>query len=261
MTTRWWKVTSSLLRLSTRVTTLRTSVANSYPKASLRHLNTSNLKLSEEKETFHFMPLSYNEDVRAVSGIYAPDEPPQAPLPLDHELNGECDFSRQLDMHEDVSDREAAIGVALVVAIFGGGYYLAEYVFPKEYKVTRTELPYLEQDLGGYLKLDETGTRLIPQFDFVSYAAPDTPQCGYLSTIKKKSEKPVSAQQDNHSRDNNSSPNNNNNSHPKDDIQNGENSVQDITSNQTMNNNNNGHNSNMESNQEPDYDKYIQGSS
>jgi len=98
MATRWWKVTSSLLRLSTRVTTLRTSVANSYPKATLRHLNTSNLKLSEEKETFHFMPLSYNEDVRAVSGIYAPDEPPQAPLPLDHELNGECDFSRQLDM-------------------------------------------------------------------------------------------------------------------------------------------------------------------
>lgn len=119
---------------------------------------------------------------------------------------------------------------------------MADYVFPKEYKATRTELPYLEQDLGGYLKLDETGTRLIPQFDFVTYAAPNTPQCGYLSTIKKIDKKP--------SESNLEEDNANHSKTDKDYVQ----------SNGSMNNNNN-NNSGIVSNQEPDYDKYIQGSS
>ncbi|EME29715.1 hypothetical protein Gasu2_23100 [Galdieria sulphuraria] len=239
-----WKLSSSLLRLQVpcKITSSIPSTANfSRGTSFMRYFNTSQLlKSSEEKETFHFMPLSYNEDVRAVSGLTAPDEPPHAPLPKDHELNGDCDFSRQLDMHEDVSDREAAIGTALLVLIFGGGYYLAEYVFPKEYKVTRTELPYLEQDLGGYLKLDETGTQLIPQFDFVTYAAPDTPQCGYLSTIKKIDKSPSSPTTFKEN-------NNNYSENFKDNVQsNGKSS---------MNNNH------VEASDEPDYDKYIQGSS
>ncbi|GJQ10800.1 hypothetical protein GpartN1_g2591.t1 [Galdieria partita] len=241
--TTLWKLTSSVLRLQgwTRLSSNEPVTTKLYRGISFtRCFNTSKLlRSSEEKETFHFMPLSYNEDVRAVSGLTAPDEPPYAPLPKDHELNGECDFSRQLDMHEDVSDREAAIGTALLVLIFGGGYYLAEYVFPKEYKVTRTELPYLEQDLGGYLKLDETGTRLIPQFDYVSYAAPDTPQCGYLSTIKKIDKSP-------------SSPTSEESSHNLE--ENGENDVQS-NGKSSINNNN------IVNKHELDFDKYIQGSS
>lgn len=101
LSTTLWKRTTFLLRfqgLSKVTSSNRPSITNVYRGTSLvRCFNTSHL-LSSEKETFHFMPLSYNEDVRAVSGLTAPDEPPHEPLPKDHELNGECDFSRQLDM-------------------------------------------------------------------------------------------------------------------------------------------------------------------
>eukprot|EP00871_Galdieria_phlegrea_P003713 jgi/Galph1/4342/GphlegSOOS_G2963.1 len=191
MACAFWKLSSRLLsaQVLSKTTYKAYALSSRVQNKSLwsKNFHSSSLLCSSgDKPTFHFMPLSYNEDVRAVSGTKAPDEPPTAPLPEDHELNGDCDFSRQLDMHEDVSDREAFIVTSLLVLVFGGGFYLSEVVYPKERKVTPTELPYLEQDLGGYLKLDETGTKLIPQFDYVTYAAPDTLQCEYLSTVKKK---------------------------------------------------------------------------
>lgn len=66
--------------------------------------------------------------IRGESNILTAEDPPTAPLSHDHDVNdGSSDFSNWVDRHQDVSAREALIGVSCGFAILYGMYRLAVY--------------------------------------------------------------------------------------------------------------------------------------
>jgi hypothetical protein len=73
--------------------------------------------------------------VRSQSKANTPDDPPTAPLPECHEMEGQADFSNFLDMRPDTSLREAVTGLGLMLSMCYGLYYAsttrAEKSIPK----------------------------------------------------------------------------------------------------------------------------------
>ena len=101
----------------------------------------------------------WSNKIRARSKVYTVDDPPTAPLPEEHEIEGEADFCNYVEKHDDVSMNQVLGSLAIAFGLMFGFYKIAPRGCPepeftlKEYPGMEKEIPIANEEL---LRREET---------------------------------------------------------------------------------------------------------
>mmetsp|Transcript_12366 Transcript_12366/g.21130 ORF Transcript_12366/g.21130 Transcript_12366/m.21130 type:complete len:178 (+) Transcript_12366:122-655(+) len=90
--------------------------------------------------------------MRAQSGIDHPDDYPTKPLPFQHEIEGQTDFSNWIDRYEDISPNQVIAGFALFFGTMTIVYQISKRQSKKEYMhpdFLLRETPYDNDNFDG----------------------------------------------------------------------------------------------------------------
>lgn len=106
---------------------------------------------SQSRHASQWAGARWSTVVRSASKVTTADDPPTAPLPEQHEVEGEADFSNWVEQHRDTSMTQAltGLGVALGLcyALFWGSTTSAKNSTPA---FTRRELPQVTDDIPTF---------------------------------------------------------------------------------------------------------------
>lgn len=112
------------------------------------------LQTQPSRNAVQWMGARWSNAVRAQSKVTAPDDPPTAPLPEHHEIEGQCDFSNYIDRYPDVSLNQAVLSFGVAMGILYGTYQWAKHVAETgPAKFTRREFPTVESDIPHFSRI------------------------------------------------------------------------------------------------------------